>query len=312
MDCPKKSLRITVLGCGMLNLVVNHMILKCIQCTNKYIGFMGTAILIGLLNKISSTDEPKITCVACVQSSASLDRLKGLLKHHETRVACMRGDYVKASEQADIVILGVPPGELEALLATDGLAEILMGKTIISLLAGISCTQIMAALTSSKKMDEGKQYHVLRVIPTMGATTNKSVSLMATTPHAGEFHQGLCKWLFQNIGEVIDLPENLMNEATAVGAACHALVIIAMDAIVDGSVSAGLPRGIALSLAARSLSTCAGLVAGGSSPETLKEAMSVPSGITINAIVQLERGHVRSAISEGVIHAIRYTQNMSS
>jgi pyrroline-5-carboxylate reductase len=274
---------------------------------------MGTAILIGLLNKLSSAEEPQITCLACVQSPTSLARLKDSLKGYGSRVTCLRGDYVQASEQADIVILGVPPGELDSLLATEGLIKALCGKTIISLLAGISCAQTMTALTGSKAQAQGgeKQFHVLRVVPTIGAQSNKSVSLIAETLHAGEQQRSLCKWLFQQIGEVINLPESQMNEATAVGAACHALLIIAIDAIVDGSVSVGLPRAVALSLAAQSLSSSAGLVADGMSPGTMKEAMSVPSGITINSIVHLEDGNVRSAISDSVRHAIQYTREMA-
>jgi pyrroline-5-carboxylate reductase len=273
---------------------------------------MGTAILVGLLNKISLTQEPEITCLACVQSPASLERLKDSLKDHGTRVTCMRHDYVKASEQADVVILGVPPGELEALLATDGLAEALRGKAIISLLAGISCAQVMTALTDSKARDGEEQFHVLRVIPTMGAQSNRSVSLIAETPHAGELQRALCGWLFQQLGKVVHLPESQMNDATAVGAACNALFIIAMDAIVDASISEGLPRAVALSLAAQSLQSSAALVADGMSPATLKGSVSVPSGITINSILKLEQGHVRSAILDGVAHAIRFTRNMAS
>lgn len=47
-------------------------------------------------------------------------------------------------------------------------------------------------------------------------------------------------------------------------------------------------------------------------PESLKAAMSVPKGITINAVLALERGGARSAVSDAVRDAIRYTKNMSS
>ena len=103
-----------------------------------------------------------------------------------------------------------------------------------------------------------------------------------------------------------------MNEATGAGAACNALVMVAVDASVDASVAEGMPRATAMRQAAASLRSAAGLlVAGGMSPESSKEAMSVPKGITVNAVLELERGRVRAAMSEAVRGAIRYTRGMA-
>lgn len=87
--------------------------------------------------------------------------------------------------------------------------------------------------------------------------------------------------------------------------------MVAVDAIVDASVAEGIPRPEALKLAAACLhSSSALLVKGRMTVESLKEAMSVPKGITINSVLELERGHVRSAVSDTVRHAIHYTRSM--
>lgn len=107
-----------------------------------------------------------------------------------------------------------------------------------------------------------------------------------------------------------------MDEATALGAACNALAIVAVDAVVDAGVAEGIPRSAAMQLAAASLRSASGLLLPGGgcgmTPESLKAAMSVPKGITINAVLALERGGARSAVSDAVRDAIRYTKNMSS
>lgn len=232
---------------------------------------------------------------------------------------------------ADVVVLAFPPRELDAVFGdgSNGLADALRGKLTISLLAGVSCDRLTTALsrpattTTTKEGGRGegsdprRQHHVMRAIPSIGAQVRDSVTLIAETKsHAGPEQQAVTAWLFEQLGRPVQrLPEPLMDEATALGAACNALAIIAIDAVVDAGVAEGIPRSAAMQLAAASLRSASGLLlpgGGGMTPESLKAAMSVPKGITINAVLALERGGARSAVSDAVRDAIRYTKNMSS
>ncbi|KAI7344971.1 hypothetical protein KC336_g22911, partial [Hortaea werneckii] len=109
---------------------------------------------------------------------------------------------------------------------------------------------------------------------------------------------------------VQSVSEPLMDAAIAEGSTCHALAFAAVDAATDASVSMGLPRSAAMLIAAQCLQGASSLLVHGMTPESMKDSMSVPSGITINAALQLERGQVRSGISDAVRHAIEYTRNM--
>ena len=271
---------------------------------------MGTAILKGLLNKTKPDGNPSLKYTAWVRSQASLERLHHALGEEKKQVNCVGGgDFVDVMMPADVVILGFPPGKLNAVFGAPGLVDALRGKLIISLLAGVSYGQLETILQSHTKED--LYHHILRVIPSIGAKINDSVTLIAETLHAGHRQQRVTAWIFEQLGQLQWLPESLMNEATAAGAACNALTMVAIDAIVDASVAEGIPRSAAMKLAAASLRSSSGLLlAGGMTPESLKESMSVPKGITINAVLELERGHGRSAISNAVRHAIDYTRNM--
>ena len=70
------------------------------------------------------------------------------------------------------------------------------------------------------------------------------------------------------------------------------LTMIAVDAITDAAVAEGIPRAQAMALAAQSLKSAAGLLDSGMTPESLKESMSVRKGITINALLDLEKKQV--------------------
>ena len=111
--------------------------------------------------------------------------------------------------------------------------------------------------------------------------------------------------IFEQLGQSQWLPESLMDEATAAGAACNALIMVAVDAVVDATVAMGIPRPAATKLAPAWLRSASGLLLnGGMTPESLKEAMAIPKAITINSVLELERGHARSTISDTVRHAV--------
>ena len=275
---------------------------------------MGTSILKGLLiDSSEAEDELRFSYAACVRSGASLDRLRNALGDRANEVHCQISGFTEAANNADIIMLGVPPGELDDLTKTPGLAEAVQGKLIVSLLAGVSCKQVAEAFycrdTSGGR--SSFQSSVARVIPTIAAQVKDSVTLVAESEVLGDEQQQLCNALFKRIGTVQHIPERLMNEATATGAVCHAIAICAVDAAVDASVAKGLPRAAALSLAANSLRSAAGLLGGEMTPEELKAAMSVPSGITINSVLKLDRANMRFAVADAVGEAIDYTRSMA-
>jgi pyrroline-5-carboxylate reductase len=278
---------------------------------------MGTSILKGLLKDTPEfADQLRLSYTACVRSDASLNRLRNALGDRANEVHCQISGFTEAASKADIVILGVPPSELKSIAEIPELAEAVYGKLIVSLLAGVSSRQIAAEFY--RRYTRGRQNvfesNVARVIPTIAAQVKDSVTLIAEShpSHAlGQDQKKLCTALFEKIGSVQYIPEKLMNEATATGAVCHAIAICAVDAAVDASVAKGLPRAAALSLAANSLRSAAGLLGGEMTPEKLKAAMSVPGGITINSVLKLDRANMRFAVGDAVGDAIDYTRSMA-
>jgi len=278
---------------------------------------MGTSILKGLLRDTQEAENGlKLSYTACVRSDASLNRLRNALGDRANEVHCQISGFTEAADKAGIVMLGVPPGELQSLAELPGLAEAVYGKLVISLLAGVSCKQVNEAFYryyASSKRGFFKA-SVAPVIPTIAAQVKDSVTLISEPdryyPMAQE-HQQLCTAFFKRIGSVQYVSEDLMNEATATGAVCHAIAMCAVDAAVDASVAKGLPRAAALSLVANSLRSAAGLLGGEMTPEQLKAAMSVPSGITINSVLKLDRANMRFAVADAVGEAIDYTRSMA-
>lgn len=104
---------------------------------------MGTAILKGLSTKTRQGGDPSVKYTAWFRSQTSLERLHHALGEDLKQISCVGGgDLVETMTPANVVILGFPPGELNAVFRTPGLVDALRGKLIIGLLAGVSLRPI--------------------------------------------------------------------------------------------------------------------------------------------------------------------------
>src|SRR5207249_2035390 len=81
---------------------------------------------------------------------------------------------------------------------------------------------------------------------------------------------------------------------------------IVIEALADGGVKVGLPREVATELAAQTVVGSGAMVLGtGEHPARLKDAVTTPSGTTIDGILELEDGGLRVALLKPVVRATR-------
>jgi pyrroline-5-carboxylate reductase len=97
-----------------------------------------------------------------------------------------------------------------------------------------------------------------------------------------------------------------MNAVTGLSASGPAFLYIVIEALADGGVKVGLPRDVAITLAAQTVLGAGAMVLGtGEHPARLKDAVTTPSGTTIDGILELEDGGVRVAMLKAVVRATR-------
>lgn len=119
------------------------------------------------------------------------------------------------------------------------------------------------------------------------------------------------KAIFQAVGEVVEVPESLMDAVTGLSGSGPAYVAIMIEALADGGVAAGLPRAIASQLALSTvLGTAQLLQKSQMHPAQLKDQVTSPGGTTIAGITQLERAGFRSALIEAVKAAKERSQQL--
>jgi len=90
-------------------------------------------------------------------------------------------------------------------------------------------------------------------------------------------------------------------------------VAVIVEALADGGVLAGLPRGLARQLAVQTLAGTAALIeATDEHPASLKDRVASPAGTTIAGLAALERMGLRAALIEAVKAAADRSAELAS
>jgi pyrroline-5-carboxylate reductase len=103
-----------------------------------------------------------------------------------------------------------------------------------------------------------------------------------------------------------------MDAVTGLSGSGPAYVCLMIEALADGGVKMGLPRDIALTLAAQTVYGTARLILEtGKHPAQWKDMVASPGGTTIAGLAELERAAVRGALIDAVEAATRRARDLS-
>jgi pyrroline-5-carboxylate reductase len=228
------------------------------------------------------------------------DRLAHLAATHRIRVS---SDNAEAARQADTVLLAVKPQVMDR--ALEDLRSVIGEKQLlISIAAGISTAHIAEHFPR-------QTVRVVRVMPNTPALVLEGVSALARGHHATSQDLETTRQLFEAVGKVVVVDESLMDAVTGLSGSGPAYAFLIIEALSDAGVKMGLPRDVALALAAQTMRGAARLVLEtGRHPGELKDMVTSPGGTTIAAIHALEQGGVRAALINAVETATRRSQEL--
>jgi pyrroline-5-carboxylate reductase len=197
---------------------------------------------------------------------------------------------LELSQRADVVVLAVKPQQLES--ATSDLAGPTAGKLVVSILAGVRLSKLAALLPQAR---------LARVMPNTPALVGQSASAYALGPSASEGDDTLVAALLAAVGRSYRVDEKLLDAVTGLSGSGPAFVYVAIEALADGGVRMGLPRDIAMALAAQTVKGAAEMVlTTGEHPGVLKDRVASPGGTTIAGLAALESGGLRAALMGAV------------
>ena len=173
---------------------------------------------------------------------------------------------------------------------------------IVSILAGMPLSKLEQAFPGQA---------VLRVMPNTPATVGAGMSAIAPGKLVQPADLELVKRMFEAVGEVVEVPESMLDAVTGLSGSGPGYVAILIEALTDGGVCAGLPRAIASQLALQTVFGTAKLLQEtGMHPAELKDRVTSPGGTTIAGIATLESNGFRSALIEAVKAACLRSQEL--
>lgn len=202
--------------------------------------------------------------------------------------------------EADVIILAVKPHVLPEVL--DELRpEARAEQLVISIIAGVDTEFIRGRL--------GTEGPVIRVMPNLAATVGASASALAGQASDREFE--LAAELFRSVGEVVRVEESQIDAVTGLSGSGPAYVFTVIEALADGGLDMGLPRPVALKLAAQTVLGAARLMLeSGEHPAVLRDRVMTPGGTTVAGHRQLEKGKLRHALMAAVEAATRRARKL--
>ena len=243
-------------------------------------GVMAEAILSRLLK------QSVFTASTVLVSEPRTERRDFLAGEYQVEVT---PDNQTAISAGEILLLAIKPQVFDSVVAN---IEPNPDSIIISILAGVTINKLEQAFPNNP---------VIRVMPNTPATVGAGMTAIAAGTKANEEHIDRAKSIFTAIGEVVEVPESMMDAVTGLSGSGPAFVALAIEALADGGVASGLPRAIALQLAIQTVLGTATLIKETEiHPGVLKDRVTSPGGTTIAGVAELESKGFRSALIEAV------------
>ena len=245
-------------------------------------GKMATAMIEGLLSKgIYKKDE----IIASCRSQDTKDEVSKALGIKVTT------DTASVLSSADVIVLAVKPNQIEGILTTNSVANSTK-KLIISIAAGIKMSTLESYVPDSR---------IIRVMPNVCCTVLESASSYTLGTKATDDDRETVKTILEAVGIAFEVPEEKIDAVTGLSGSSPASVFMMIDALADGGVLMGLPRDMALKLAAQTvLGSAKTVLETGRHPEELKNSVCSPGGTTIEGVKVLEDYGMRAAFISAV------------
>jgi len=201
-------------------------------------------------------------------------------------------DNVEVVRNSNVVLLAVKPQQMAVVL--DELKPYLTSDhLIISIAAGIRLNYIESRLNFGVR--------VVRVMPNQPCLVGASASAFALGKSAKPEDKEIVMRILQSVGVAFPLEEKLLDAVTGLSGSGPAYFYMVIEAMADGGVRAGLPRDVAIKLAAQTaLGAGKTILETKTHPGEAKDMVASPAGTTIEGIAVLENRGVRGAFIEAV------------
>ncbi|MDH4334039.1 MAG: pyrroline-5-carboxylate reductase [Chloroflexota bacterium] len=257
-------------------------------------GVMAEAMISGLLADHLPPEQ-------LVASHPRRDRRDALAAEHGIRMVSRNAD---AAADAQIVVLAVKPQMLASVMREVGPA-LADDQVVLSVVAGATLRTLRHGLGHAA---------VVRAMPNTPAQIRRGIAVWAAASACSAGQRDLARAVLGALGEEKEVAdEEFVAMATALSGTGPTYLFAVMEALIDAGVHMGFPRELAHDLVAVTLVGSAEFAARSQlHPAQLRNLVTSPGGTSAAAIYELEKGRLRTVMSDAVWAAYRRTQELGA
>ena len=230
----------------------------------------------------------------CSPDNITLTR-RNLANLEEERKAGFQvsNDNAGAVAGAGVIVFAVLPQQLDQVLLE--IADVLdiENQLLISVVSGVKCEDIRNKIGQASA-------RVVRAMPNTAISIGQSMTCIAgDAGNIADLEQ--VSRLFENVGAVIQIQEDLMTAATALCACGTAFFLRAIRAASQGGVEVGFHADEALRMAVQTAKGAADLLlTKNTHPESEIDKVTSPKGCTIAGLNEMEHHGFSSSLIKGI------------
>lgn len=258
-------------------------------------GVMGEAMMAGLVDR-RLVDAARVVC-----SHPRAERRDALVAAHGVGVTA---DNAAAASTADIVLLAVKPQMLAPVLA-ELRGTLRDDQLVVSVIAGASTHALATNLQHPA---------VVRTMPNTPAQIGQGVTVWFATDSVDERGRARVRAMLSALGREFEVhDERQVAMATAVSGTGPTYVFLFIEALTDAAVHLGFPRHVARELVLDTMSGSAEFaLRSGRHVAELRDMVTSPGGTSAEALYELEKGRLRTVVSDAVWAAFERTLQLEA
>jgi pyrroline-5-carboxylate reductase len=213
-------------------------------------------------------------------------------------------DNLAAAVHADVILLGVKPTQVPALMAEIAPA-LTPAKLVLSFAASVTTRSIEDAA--------GCDLAVIRAMPNTPAMLAAAITAVCAGRFVAPEQMVTAQRIFQTVGRTVVVDEKHMDAVTGLSGSGPAFLYIIIEALAEAGVNVGLPRDVATLLAAQTtLGSAKMVLETGYHPALLKDQVTTPAGCTVDGILELEEGGLRVTLIKAVKRATQRAKELAA
>ncbi len=208
-------------------------------------------------------------------------------------------------ENSDVVVLAVKPNIVRTALLNAKASILEKQPLLVSIAAGTTTEAIYELFETEQPVK------IVRVMPNVNAMVGEGAAAVCGNPFAAKEDVQLIVEMFNKIGRAWELAEKDFSNFTALAGSSPAYAYLFIDSIARAGVKNGLPKDLALEIAAQAVLGSAKMIEESKeNPWTLIDRVCSPGGTTVAGLVELENNAFISTVIKGIDATIAKDQDL--